>query len=133
MKNNGKLSIEEQLNIVEQEPTDIKHINRSTLYEVTEIRAVLRFHNTICCYEQPSDSAKILAIIKSKEHEHFKSEVENGLLAATYGFLTRNKTNLSKCLGVNGNFDSFEEMTLVTHQIRGALLKTYPLLNEVLV
>ena len=133
MKTKENLNKEEQLNIVEQEPTDIKHIPRSTLFEATEIRAVLRFHNVIYCYEQPSNSAKVLAIIKSKEHEHFKSEVEHGLLAATYGFLTRNKMNLSRCLGVNENFESFEEMTLITYQIRNTLVTAYPLLKEVLI
>ena len=122
----------EQLIVAEQEPTAIKHIPRSVLYETTEIKAVSRFSNTIYCYEQPSDSVKVLAIIKSKAHEHFKSEVQHGLLAATYGFLTRNKMNLSRCLGANENFDSLEEMALLTHQIRNTLVETYPLLNEVL-
>ena len=121
----------EQLIAVEQEPIVIKHI--PLLDDAIAIKAVSLFSNAIYCLEQPSDSVKVLAIIKNKAHKHFKNEVEHGVLATTYGFLSRNKMNLSRCLGANESFDSLEELALITHQIRNTLVATYPLLNEVLV
>jgi hypothetical protein len=127
----SKPTLTEQLIAIESDPIAIKHIQEPD--EVIALKAVSIVSNAVYFMEHLHDSVKVVALIKNRVHEKYKDEVTHGILAITYGFLLRNKMNIARSLTLNDNFESIEELTLITLQIRNTLVKVYPALREVLV
>jgi hypothetical protein len=127
----SKPTLTEQLIAIESDPIAIKHIEEPD--EVIALKAVSIVSNAVYFMEQPHDSVKVVALIKNRVHEKYKDEVKHGILAITYGFLLRNKINIARSLTLNDNFESIEELTLITLQIKNTLVEAYPALREVLV